>query len=146
MNPMDNIQNIDQDYIPEILDQLPEKERARFRDGLFNDETNGNIYYAFNRENNVSENVVLRPDYPIYVGMDFNRNPMTAVLAQTYNETIYVFDEAWLMSSDTGEISKYIAEKYGPGHTVIPDSTGKRLQTSSSGYSDFISCYLRKNY
>lgn len=136
MNPEDNRANIDSDYL-EILDNLPEAERKRFRDGEFNDETSGNIYFAFNREKNCSNEVVYNPNYPIYVGMDFNRNPMAAVIGQAYNNKLYIFDEAWIMSSDTHEMSKELRQRYGLKKiTVIPDSTGKRIQTSSSGFSD----------
>jgi phage terminase large subunit len=47
MNPQDNIQNIDGEYITEILDNLSDKERARFRDGQFAESGEGLAYYAF---------------------------------------------------------------------------------------------------
>jgi hypothetical protein len=34
LNPEDNKENLPEDYITDILDALPEKQRARFRDGL----------------------------------------------------------------------------------------------------------------
>jgi hypothetical protein len=35
LNPEDNKDNLPEDYIADILDALPEKQRARFRDGLW---------------------------------------------------------------------------------------------------------------
>jgi hypothetical protein len=34
LNPEDNKDNLPEDYITDILDVLPEKQKARFRDGL----------------------------------------------------------------------------------------------------------------
>jgi hypothetical protein len=34
LNPEDNRDNLPEDYITDILDALPEKQKARFRDGL----------------------------------------------------------------------------------------------------------------
>lgn len=135
MNPEDNKENIDEDYIPEILDQLPEKDRKRFRDGEFEDEDSGFIYYAFDRDKHVKE-IQKNKRHRLWIGMDFNINPMTAVVCQCYDNTIYVLDEFWLMGSDTPTIASAIVSKYGPGHNVVPDSTGKRKVSSSSGFSD----------
>lgn len=134
MNPQDNIENIDADYI-ELLEQLPEKERKRFLEGEFTDDSNTAIYYAFDREKNVKKIERDKKQY-IWVGMDFNINPMTAVVCQSYNDKIYVLDEFFIMSSDTAEMGEEIIKKYGRGLRVVPDSTGKRKQTSSSGWSD----------
>lgn len=35
LNPMDNSENLDEDYISDILDNMPEKQRAKFRDCLW---------------------------------------------------------------------------------------------------------------
>ena len=35
LNPADNAENLDADYISDILDNMPEKQKARFRDGLW---------------------------------------------------------------------------------------------------------------
>lgn len=43
MNPMDNLENLDDDYM-EILDNLPESKKKRFRDGLFTDEVQGQVF------------------------------------------------------------------------------------------------------
>ena len=135
MNPMDNQENIDEDYISEILEELPEKQRRRFMHGEFVDDDSGLIYYAFDRENNV-KNLEIMPGQPIWIGMDFNINPMTATVCQVYDNSVFVLDEIYLMSSNTGEMAEVIKQKYGHGHRIVPDSTGKRKQTSSSGFSD----------
>jgi len=95
----------------------------------------GQIYYSFDRSKHVEE-FELNKRLPIYFGMDFNINPMTACLVQPVNDVVHVYDEFYLMGSNTKEIGEEIIRRYGPKHRIIPDSTGKRTQTSSSGFSD----------
>lgn len=134
MNPEDNLANIDADYL-EILSNLPEKDRQRFLKGEFQDESSGNIYYGFSRDRNVHP-VQRLPNIPLTLGMDFNLNPMTAVVCQIVNNNINVIDELWLENSNTDEMSNEIKRRYPGRWTIYPDSTGKRTQTSSAGLSD----------
>ena len=132
INPQDNIENIDEDYITEILDDLSENQRLRFKYGEFTDEGEGKIYHSFKREDNcrvVKRNV----NAPIWIGMDFNVDPMTAVIANITDDSIFVFDEIYLPNSNTSNMARTIKEKYRNTHiTIIPDSTGKNRHPSSS--------------
>lgn len=103
--------------------------------GKFVNIMSGRIYYGFDRAKHVRPKVEINPRHSIYVGMDFNINPMTACVLQYYDETLHVIDEYFIMTSNTKELGLEIRQKYGPV-TVIPDSTGKRMQTSSGGVSD----------
>lgn len=131
MNPKDNVENIDEDYI-KLLERMPEKDRLRFLDGIFGDDSDGRAYSSFDRDRHVSD--VKYCGGTIFIGMDFNVNPMTACVFSVYNNTFHVFDEIYLENSDT---PKMIAEIKRRGYigTVIPDSTGKNRKTS--GKSDF---------
>ena len=103
-------------------------------EGLFVNVQSGRIYYAFNREKNIQN--VERRDYPIIVGMDFNLNPMTAVIAQIYDDKVHVIDEVWLSNSNTEEMAKYLLEKFGKVQ-IVCDSTGKKQTTNAThGQSD----------
>jgi PBSX family phage terminase large subunit len=105
--------------------------------GEFINTTSGRIYHAFNRDNNLSFDAVLNPKYPIYVGMDFNVNPMTAVLCQSYSDCVYVFDEIYLNDSNTPSMCSTLKSRYGNNITVVPDSTGSKRSTSAPiGKSD----------
>lgn len=44
MNPMDNTKNISEDYIRDVLDEMSERERKRFRDGEFMDDADGAMF------------------------------------------------------------------------------------------------------
>lgn len=132
MNPMDNVENIDSDYITEILDNLPEKQRMRFKEGIFLDDDDGCAYYEFNRDRHVKE--CSRTNGTLLVGMDFNVMPMTATICQYVNEKFYVFDEIFLENSDTFKMSKELRDKGFGGAKLYPDSTGANRKTS--GISD----------
>jgi len=130
MNPKDNMDNIDADYL-KMLSKMPEKERMRFLEGEFTNDDDGAAYYSFDREIHVGETKQLSGT--LFIGMDFNVNPMTAVIVQYIGGKFYVHDERYLENSDTFKMcDSLIKGKYFG--TVIPDSTGKNRKTS--GKSD----------
>ncbi|HET7215470.1 MAG TPA: terminase family protein [Terriglobia bacterium] len=79
----------------------------------------GRVYYAFSREANVT-NLVLLPDAPLLIGMDFNINPMTAVVAQRAGDQCQVIDEIVLPNSNTQEMMQAINRRY-PGRKLNPN-------------------------
>lgn len=131
MNPAGNLENIDEEYL-EMLEALPEKERARFLDGQYTDADDGIAYYSFDQENHVAE--TKEEIGTLFIGMDFNVMPMTAIVCQLIDDIIYVHDEVYLENSDTYKMSSYLMSNGYQG-TVIPDSTGRNRKTS--GQSDF---------
>lgn len=130
MNPMDNLANIDEDYL-DMLNGLSEKDRDRFMYGKYTDVDDGIVYYSFNREEHVQE--VKRYPGSVMIGMDFNVNPMTAVIGQFINNKFYIFDEVFLKNSDTYKMCDALMKKNYMGN-IYPDSTGKNRKTS--GVSD----------
>jgi phage terminase large subunit len=138
MNPEDNIENIDKDYLTEVLDKLSDADKDRFKYGKFAEEDDGQAYYAFNRDKHVTDfNPQLRGT--TLVGMDFNVSPMTAVICAYQNGIFYVFDEAFLGEkgwADTFKMTAYLKEKGYSGAKIYPDSTGKNRRTS--GKSDHL--------
>lgn len=133
MNPRDNQQNIDEDYL-KMLSQLPEKDKERFLNGAFSDENEGAAYYAFNREKHVCETKIV--DGTLFNFLDFNVSPMTATVAQVVGDELHIHDESFLTgNSDTYKMANDL-EKRGYKGIVIPDSTGRNRKTS--GKSDFL--------
>ena len=130
MNPRDNLENIDEEYI-KILENMPEKDRERFLNGNFSESDDGAAYYAFDRELHVKE--MQKSHGTIFIGLDFNVQPMTGVIVQYVNGQFYVSDEAFLENSDTYKMCNHLLTK-GYRGTVIPDSTGRNRKTS--GKSD----------
>jgi phage terminase large subunit len=133
INPESNIRNIDEDYI-KMLQAMPEADRLRFLEGEFSDESDGQAYYAFRREEHVEE-FEKRPG-TIFGGMDFNVDPMTSALVQYIDNTFWVLDEVYLRgSSDTYKMCDELKTRRYSGIKVIPDSTGRNRKTS--GQTDF---------
>lgn len=130
MNPGDNLENIDEEYLS-LLGRMPEKDRQRFLEGQFSDADDGLAYYAFKREEHVRK--VNHQGGTLFIGMDFNVDPMTAVVCQVSEDELYVMDEVYLSNSDTFKMAHELKKKKYTG-TVIPDSTGKNRKTS--GQSD----------
>ena len=69
----------------------------------------------------------------LYIGMDFNVNPMTAAIARIDKTGVHIFDEIVLPNSNTDEMCQEIRSRY-PNHPVIvfPDPAGKARKTSAS--------------
>lgn len=132
MNPSDNIENIDPDYLA-MLDSMPEKERRRFLLGEFNDESNGQVYYAFSRDRHIKANT--RKPGTLFSAHDFNVAHMTAVIFQYYDNKFWIQDEVFLENSDTFKMADELRKRGYAGARVIPDSTGRNRKTS--GQSDF---------
>lgn len=130
MNPGDNIENIDEEYL-ELLKRMPEKDRERFLEGKFSESDDGLAYYAFDREKHVQP--VERYPGSIFIGMDFNVDPMTSVSLQFIDNKFYIFDEVFLPNADTFKMCDTLLKKNQVGD-VIPDSTGRNRKTS--GVSD----------
>ena len=131
MNPQDNIENIDEEYL-KILERMPEKDRNRFLLGQFSDDSDGVAYYEFDRDNHVAN--IRRSPGTLLIGMDFNVMPMTAVVGQVINNNFHIIDEVFLENSDTFKMCHALNKK-GYNGIVYPDSTGKNRKTS--GKSDF---------
>lgn len=134
MNPKDNLENIDPDYITEILDNLPEAQRKRFKEGLFAEDDDGQAYYAFDREKHSSNIDKSFHSGQCCVAMDFNVQPMTAVVGYYVNNKFYITNEAFLENSDTFKMSSHLIKNGYKGATIYPDSTGSNRKTS--GISD----------
>ncbi len=134
MNPKDNLENIDPEYITEILDNLPEAQRKRFKDGEFSSDDDGAAYYAFDRDMHVKEIDKSFHTGQRCIGMDFNVQPMTAVIGHYVNKKFYVISEAFLENSDTFKMSTHLIKNGHKGANIYPDSTGSNRKTS--GISD----------
>jgi hypothetical protein len=91
----------------------------------------GRVYYPFNRQEHVGL-YPFNPMLPIWVGMDFNIDPMSAVIFQPQvNGEIWIVDEIVLFGSNTEEVCKEIDKRYWrqqKGVVVYPDPAGGQRQ------------------
>jgi len=101
----------------------------------------GRIYYAFDRLQNVKpapQQVSHTGDIgAIYVGMDFNIDPMSAVIAVRQGDDLYVIDEIRMFSSNTQEAVDEIKSRYPKTKVwVYPDPAARQRKTSAGGATD----------
>ena len=92
----------------------------------------GRVYYPFDRGDHVSEKVQFNPKLPIWVGMDFNIDPMSTVIFQPQPDgSIWAVDEIVQFSSNTEEICEELEKRYWRYQkqiTVFPDPAGGQRQ------------------
>lgn len=94
------------------------------------------IYYAFDRTESVSKYKQPVPKI-LHVGMDFNTNPMSAVVAAQTTTGLHVFDEISLPNSNTDEIAEELVNRYGESKIIVyPDPAGAARKTSAGGKTD----------
>lgn len=98
----------------------------------------GRVYYAFDRAVNVS-NQVADHGGTILVGMDFNVDPMCAVIGVRVVDELHILSELVLPNSNTTEMAEEIRRRW-PGRDIIvcPDPSGNARKTSAPvGQTDF---------
>ena len=92
----------------------------------------GRVYHAFSRDLNVAD-VPLIPGITLLVGMDFNVDPMTAVVAQKIGEQCHVSAEIVLPNSNTFEMMRELLLRYPHQRGVVhPDPSGAARKTSAA--------------
>ena len=98
----------------------------------------GRIYYAFERSKNVVDGQLEPRDLDaIYVGGDFNIDPMSAVIAIRKGDDLCVIDEIRIYSSNTNELCDEIKSRYPKSKVwFYPDPAGAARKTSAGGVTD----------
>ena len=96
----------------------------------------GRIYYSFDRNFNVVKYEGNTPDV-VYVGMDFNIDPMSAVIATRIGDTLHIIDEVRIFSSNTQEMIDELKQRFPrTKFWVYPDPAGNQRKTSAGGVTD----------
>jgi len=76
---------------------------------------------------------------PLYMGVDFNVDPLCGICAVKNNENLYVFDEIILTGgATTWDFAEEVVNRYGVDRRIItcPDPTGGARKTSGVGLTD----------
>ena len=96
----------------------------------------GMIYYNFSRDKNLIEKYN-RDSLVLHIGLDFNVDPMCAVVSVIDNEKVIVIDEIQIYSSNTNEMCEEINNRYkGKKIVVYPDPSARQRKTSAGGLTD----------
>jgi PBSX family phage terminase large subunit len=134
LNPSDNRDHLPEDYIADILDTLPEKQRARFRDGLWV-KAEGVIYEKFD-EAMILEDDELPAAFERYAaGQDFGLN-ITNVKIGFVGKKIYALADfgAYNMTTRTFDEELAARDWYCDSFTTYCDPAGgERIQEITGG-------------
>lgn len=100
----------------------------------------GRVYYQFSRDLHVGD-YAFNPKLPIWLGQDFNVDPMAGVILQPQpNGEVWVVDEIYLPNSNTSEVCDELEKRYwrqAKFITVFPDPAGANRSTRGKrGESD----------
>lgn len=99
----------------------------------------GAIYYSFDRSQ-LYDIAELTPEIAdnevLHIGIDFNVNPMSAIVSVKRNEKLYIIDAIEIYGSNTKELCEEIKQKYGTRrrYFAYPDASGG--SGSTKGTSD----------
>lgn len=122
------------DYYTKLLGQ--------YVGGEFHNLNGLSAYYGFSEANIIKTESVLNPPM-VYIGMDFNVNPMTAVCAikevdPVRNVNVFkVFKEYYLKNSNTASMAELIRRDFPNSFIhIFPDATGNQRKTSAIGRTD----------
>lgn len=95
----------------------------------------GIIYYAFNRELSVLD--INDNGGTLHVGMDFNLDPMSAVICLRNGQDLYAIDEIVMFGSNTDEMVDELKARYPSRNIIVyPDPASRQRKTSAGGRTD----------
>ena len=95
----------------------------------------GIIYYAFNREKSVKR--IEDTGGTLHIGLDFNIDPMSAVVCLRHGNDLLAIDEIVMYGSNTDEMVAEIKSRYRDRPVIIyPDPASKQRKTSAGGRTD----------
>ncbi len=138
LNPEDNKDNLPEDYISDILDTLPEKQKARFRDGLWV-KAEGVIYEKFDETMIVKQEDLPEHFDSFAAGQDFGLN-ITFVKIGWVGDVVYVICDYGAFNMTTQSFNEevsargYYRDTDGFGLPVYCDPAGgERIQEITGG-------------
>lgn len=99
----------------------------------------GRVYYNFSRREHTGD-YPFNPSLPIWLGQDFNIDPMAGVILQPQpNGEVWVVDEIFIRNSNTAEVCDELERRYWRQQksiTIFPDPAGATRTTKGRGESD----------
>ena len=132
----ENADYLPPDYIDTLIETYPEQLITAYLRGEFINLTSGTVYRSYNRTTHRSHETV-KPNEPVFVGMDFNIDNMAATVYVLRGHAYHAVDEI-SKGYNTPSVAEILKERYkDKGHKVIvyPDSSGKN-RTRMGGVSE----------
>lgn len=98
------------------------------------------IFYSFTEDNIKPYNDPLPDIGALHIGVDFNVNPMSAIICVKGQDWLHAIDEIEIYSSNSNELAQEIRSRYGFQRQIYlyPDASGAKRTTNSPGVSDHI--------
>jgi hypothetical protein len=128
LNPEDNREHLPEDYIADILDALPEKQKARFRDGLWV-KAEGVIYDKFD-ETMIMSAADMPERFDRYgAGQDFGLN-LTFVKIGWLGDAVYVMGDYGAFNMTTQSFNEELSAR---GLLDYPDGLGLPVYCDPAG-------------
>ncbi|MEO7142222.1 MAG: terminase family protein [Bryobacteraceae bacterium] len=141
------------DKVPDFYERLKKSYGERFFQqevlGEYLHLHSGRVYSAFDRERHVA-GVELDERLPLLWALDFNVDPMCAVVAQVHGEDVHVLEEIVLSRASTEDACAEFHNRFGrpaAGLVVYADASGNNRRTSGNSDLEIIREFLiRKGY
>ena len=95
----------------------------------------GMIYYNFDRKLHLIKEYK-KPYSVLHIGLDFNVDPMCAIVCIIENDNIIIIDEIQIWSSNTNEMVDEIKRRYNTKVKIYPDPSARQRKTSAGGMTD----------
>lgn len=126
--------NVDKDEIEAARQDLDERTFKQEYEAAFVNYA-GIIYYNFKREESV---IRYHGEHRKFiVGMDFNLDPMSAVVMVRDGQQLHVIDEVVIYGSNTDEMADEVGKRFGAKNvTIYPDPACRQRRTSAGGRTD----------
>jgi len=126
--------NVDPDEIESAKNDLDERTFQQEYEARFVNYS-GIIYYAFSREQSVKAYNASTEE--LHIGMDFNVDPMSAVVCVRNGGTLHAIDEIVMYGSNTDEMVDEIRHRYKQNAiTIYPDPASAQRKTSAGSRTD----------
>lgn len=123
----EEIEQAREDLSPKVFKQEYEASWENFAGVIFGD---------FG-EHNIREVRKPTSTEPVFIGMDFNITPVSAVVGRQTANGIEIYDEIFIDNSNTTELIDEIRNRYPTNPvTVWPDPSGVQRKTSANGNTD----------
>jgi len=95
----------------------------------------GMIYYSFDRKLHLIDEY--KKQYNVlHIGLDFNVDPMCAIVCVIEDNKIFIIDEIQIWSSNTNEVVEEIQRRYKMKVKIYPDPSARQRKTSAGGMTD----------
>lgn len=129
-----NLANLPDGYIDSLKNIYPEHLLDAYLEGLFVNLTSGTVYRVFDRKKHHCDEVI-KPKEPLFIGMDFNVENMSAVTHVRRERPVAADEITGVL--DTPAMIEAIKERY-EGHkiNVYPDASGRSRKSVDANQTD----------